>query len=155
MDLVLVQVRALRTEASGYLQAGSSLPSLPPVGAWCWAVGFAWPTVREPQAWSSRGGLLLRQVDPQSGSPLSRGLPLTSSWRRQWSWLSRAMNLACAFLFPWKQTCPLLPGAAPDQVALHDFPQTSPEAPFSINLEPELQGPENKFLRTKCKELII
>ena len=93
---------------------------------------------------------------PSERIPLSRGLPLTPpSWRRQWSWLSRAMNLFCAFLFPWKQTCPLLPRAARDQVALHDFPQTSPEAPFSINLDPELQGPENKFLRTKCKELIV
>ena len=156
MDLVLVQVRALRTEASGYLQAGPSLPRLPPVGAWCWAAGSAQPAVREPQAWSPRGGLLLWQADPQSGSPLSRRLPLTPpSWRRQWSWLSPAMNLFCAFLFPRKQTCPLLPRAARDQVALHDFPQTSPEAPFSINLEPELQGPENTFLRTKCKELIV
>ena len=47
------------------------------------------------------------------------------------------------------------PQSSPRSGALHDFPQTSPEAPFSINLDPELQGPENKFLRTKCKELIV
>ena len=53
---------------------------------------------------------------PSERIPLSRGLPLTPpSWRRQWSWLSQAMNLFCAFLFPWKQTCPLLPRAARDQ----------------------------------------
>lgn len=59
----LVQVRVLCDEASGCLQRGLSLPTLPPgqeLGAGQWI--FVAHSQGEPPAWSLRDGLLLQQV---------------------------------------------------------------------------------------------
>lgn len=48
------------------------------LGAGQW--DFRGPQSKEPPAWSSRDGLLLQQVAPQSGSQLSRGLRSLTPW---------------------------------------------------------------------------